>query len=84
MVLIASVNLQTVDVGVEVAVVLGIAVAKAGGGKPLSVVVDDHGTKANLIASVHIHIGNAIVVVALSFPRTPVVVVPFPSYHQFM
>ena len=84
MVFVASVNLQAVDVGVEVTVVLGIAVAKAGGGKALSIVVDDHGTKAYLITSIHIHIGNAIVVIALSFPRTPVVVVPFPSHLEFV
>ena len=66
--LVAGKDFLAEGVWVEIAAVLRIAVAKAAGGKALAVVVDDHGTKHNLVASVPVNVGYAIVVVSLAVP----------------
>ena len=63
---------------------LGISVSEACGGESLTVVVDYHRAKHNLIAPVHIDIGYGIVVVALSLPRAVAVVVPAPALLQLV
>ena len=71
-------------VGVEVAAVLGIAMPEACGGKALAIVVDDHRTEHYLVASVHVDIGNAVVVVALCLPWTIGIAGPAPALGQRM
>ena len=70
LVFVAGIDFMSVHIGVEVAVVLGIAVTESRGGESVSVVVDDHGTEANLIATVPVHIGHGIVMVAVAIPGT--------------
>ena len=65
MVLKAGKLLQSPAVGIEVGAMLCVAMAQAGGGEPLSVVINDHGAEDNLVATVHIHIADGEVVVAL-------------------
>ena len=59
---------MTVYVGVEVTVVLGIAVAEARCRETMTVVVNHHRAETDLVAPVPVHIGHAIVVIALTVP----------------
>ena len=71
-------------VGVEVAAVLGIAMPEACGGEALTIVIDDHRAEHYLVASVHVDIGNAVVVVTLRFPWTIGIAGPAPALGQRM
>ena len=84
LVLVAGIDFLSVDIWVEVAAMLGVAMSETRSGKSFSVVVDDHRTKHDFVASVPIHIGNAVVVVALTFPRAIGIVVPTPTFHQLV
>ena len=76
---------MSVLVWVKVAPVLGIAMTEAGSAQSLAVVVDDHGTEADLVTSVPIDIGNRIVMIALAVPgRTRCVAVPAPALGELM
>ena len=84
-VLVAGENLLPLAVGVEVAAMLGVAVSQPRGGEPLAVVVDDHRAVDNLVPSVPVHIGNAIIVVSLPEPgAAPVAAVPTPPLRQLV
>ena len=69
--------------GVEVRAVLGIAVSQTCGVQALSVVVNHHRAKTNLVASVPVNISNAEVMIALSMvgPRFSF---PLPVLRQFV
>lgn len=83
--LVAGIHLLSVLVWVEVAPVLGIAMTEAGSAQSLAIVVDDHGTEADLVTSVPVDIGNRVVVVALAVPgRTRRVAVPAPALGELM
>ena len=69
---VAGEDFQSVSERVEVAHMERVAVSQSRGMKTFSVVVDDHRTIDDFIPSVHIHIGNAVVVVSLSVVRTAV------------
>ena len=62
---------------------LGIAMAQTGSVKTFAVVIDNHRTEADLIATVPVHIGNAEVVVALSAVR-PALALPLPVQRQLV
>ena len=83
-VLHAGINLQAVNIRIEIAHMLGIAVSETSSGESLTVVVDHHRAKHNLVATVHIDIGYCIVVVALTLPRAVAVVVPAPALRQLV
>ena len=61
---------------------LSITMTEACSRQALTIVVDNHRTEYNLIASVHIYVGNSIVVIALSLPRTIGIVKPAPTLLQ--
>ena len=83
-VFVASEELLSVAVGVEVAHMLGIAVSQSGGGQSLAVVVDGHRTEHNLIPSVPVDVGHDIVVVTLSVPAAWRIVVPGPAGRELV
>ena len=84
-VLVTGVDLLSVDVGVEVAVMLGVAVAQSGGGKALAIIVDDHRAEANLVATIPVNVGNGVVVIALTIiGRRRVITVPRPAGGQLV
>ena len=84
MVFQASINLMTVDVRIQVAHMFCISVPQACGGESLAVVINDHTAKDDLIASVPIDIGHAVVVVTVALPRTVGIAIPLPTHLQFM
>ena len=62
---------------------LGIAVTKACGGKSASVIVDNHRTEHNLVASVPVNVGYSEVMIALTIPGTSsLVAFPAPALGQ--
>ena len=75
---------MAVNIGVEVAVVLGIAVTQTCRGEAVTIVVDHHRTETDLIAPVPVHVGDGIVVIALSVPGAGCVVVPSPALCQLV
>ena len=72
------------DVGIEVGYVMGITMTKTGSGKAKAIVIDDHRTEDDLIASVPIDIGNGVVMIALPVPRTGRVAIPAPTLHELV
>ena len=58
------------DVGIEISVVLGIAMSESCGRKSFSIVIDYHRAEAYLVASVPVDVCNGIVVIAIAIPRT--------------
>ena len=84
-VLIAEEALLSVNVGVQVAMMLSIAVAKADSRQSLTVIVDDQATEDYLVAAVPVDIDDSVVVVTLTIPgRAFLVVHPAPALRQLM
>ena len=84
-VLIAGKNLVTMDVWIEIAMVLGITMSKPGSRQSLAIIVDDHRTETNLVASVPVDIGHGIVMVSVAIPLAARrVAVPAPARGEFM
>ena len=64
---------------------LGVAVAQACRHQSVAVVVDDHRAEDNLVAAVHVDVGNVEVVEAVAKPgRRGVVAVPAPALGQLV
>ena len=61
---------------------LSVTMTEACGRQSLTIVVDNHRTEYYLIATVHINVGNSIVVISLSLPRTIGIVKPAPTLLQ--
>ena len=83
-ILVAGKCLLTMDIGIEVSHVVGIAMTESCGRKAESIVIDDHRTEDDLIASVPIDVGNGVVMIALSVPRTGRVAIPAPTLHELV
>ena len=85
LVLIASKDLLSFAVGVEVAAMLCVAVAVTCCGKSFAIVVYDHRAVDDFIASVPVHVGDAEVVVSFAEPwAARFIVEPPPTLHQFV
>ena len=85
MVLIAEEALLSVYVGVEVAVMLRIAMSQTNGRKPLAIIVNHQTAKDYFVAPVPVDIHNGIVMVALPIPgRTGLTVRPAPAFRQLV
>ena len=83
--LIASEDLQSLAEGVEVADMQRVAMSKASRREATAVVVDNHGAVDNFVAAIAVDIGYAIVMVALSVPRTAGCVAgPTPTLRQLV
>ncbi len=80
----AGIDFLPMNVRIEVATMLSIAMPQARCRKTFTVVVNHHRTKHNLVASVPVHVGYSEVVIALSLPRTICVVVPSPAQLQLV
>ena len=65
---------------------LSVAVSQTSRGKSLAVIIDSHRTKHNLIPSIHIHIGNGKIMIAITKPRVRPsrIVVPIPKLRQLV
>ena len=77
--------LKPPTIRVEVSTMLSIAVPESCGGQSVARVVENHGAVDNLVASVHINVGNGEVVEAVAKPRRAAfVAVPTPDDRQLM
>ena len=84
-ILVASIYFMSVNIRIEVSMVLGIAMTKSCGRQTMSVVIDYHGAETYLITSVPVYVGNSIVMIALSIPcGTCCIVTPAPTFNQFV
>ena len=85
-VLVAGELLLSVAIGVEVGAVLCVAVSESCGAETLAVVVDNHASEDNLIASVPVHVGNLEVVESIAEVGVvpSAVVVPAPALREFV
>ena len=71
-------------IGIQITHVLCIAMTKACRGEAFTIIINDHRSEYNLIASVEVDIGHTIVMIALSLPRTSRFVEPSPALRQFV
>ena len=79
-VLVTAKEFQSFAPRVEIAHVLCIAMTESCCGKSFAIIVNHHRAIHNFIASIFIHIGNNIIMIAISIPRTiAVVAVPCPA-----
>ena len=77
--------LQAPTVGVEVAAMLGVAVAVSCSSQTIARIIDDHRAEDNLVATVAVDIGDSIVVETVAKPgRTTLIAVPAPQLGQFV
>ena len=81
-VLVAGVNLLSMNIWIEVAAMLCVTMSETCGGKSLAIVVYDHRAETYLITSVPVDIGNAEVMISLSLPRSVGIVEPSPALLQ--
>ena len=72
--------------GIQVAAVLCVAVTQSGGAESLAVIIDNHRTEHNLVASVPVNIGNLIVMESVAKPGVvpSAVAVPAPALGEGM
>ena len=61
---------------------LSVTMTEACGRQSLTIVVDNHRAIYYLIATVHINVGNSIVVISLSLPWTIGIIIPAPTLLQ--
>ena len=84
-ILVAGKHLLTMDIRIKITYMLGITMTETCGRETHTIIINHHGTPYNLITSIPIHIGNDIVVIALTIPRrTRLVVGPLPANIQRM
>ena len=84
-ILVTSSHLLSMNIRIEITYMLGITMTETSGRKSHTVIINHHRTPYNLITSIPIHIGNDIVMIALTIPRrTRLVVGPLPSNIQRM
>ena len=82
-ILITSEHLLTMDIRIEISYMLSITMTETCGREALTIIIYNHRTPYYLITSIPIHIGNDIVVIALTIPRrTWLVVGPLPANLQ--
>ena len=84
-ILIAGKHLLTMDIRIKITYMLSIAMTETSSRKSLAIIVDNHRTEYDFITSVPIHIGYDIVVITLTIPRRPRLVIgPLPANFQGM